>query len=245
MAKLKLTVDGDLPEYLKDFVTEAEDGEGFELDTEKVKDLPKMGEFRENNRKLFNERQKLNTDLEAATGRIAELEGQLEGDKKKGDKDKNDLETRLKALEESNAAKDEALQKERKRADKAKIKSDLSEALLGAGVKDKALPLALRGAMDGWQVSEDGEGVQLYSGDDLVLSKENAGEPMGLDEFATGFLRENPFLGAESSGDSTNTSTFKKGANGKYTIRGDHPNFAQEWGRLVTAHGEANVEVLD
>lgn len=218
MAKLKFSVDGDLPEHLKGLVTPLDDGEGFELDAERLVDLPKLDDFRTNNRQLFSDKERLGTELESTKAKVAELESQLEGGKQKVTQEKTDLETRLKDLEEKISAKDKALQEERQRADRQKVRSDIGEALAASGVKDGALADALEVATKGWQV--DGDALKLYQGEDLVLSKDNAGEPISPQEFAATFLKARPHFLAESSGDGGSANGLKT-VNGKIQIQKD------------------------
>jgi hypothetical protein len=220
MAKLRFDVDGDLPEELTGLAAPAPEGGGYELDLAALQDLPKINEFRANNRQLYNDKERLAQELAQAHDRVSALETSLEEGTRKVSKDKTDLETRLKSLEDQIAAKDKALGEERQRADRQRVRSELAEALTGAGVKDKALGDALAVATQGWQV--DGDRLKLYHGDDLALSKEQAGEPLGVAEFAATFLKDRPHFLAESSGDTARTPGFTA-VNGKVTVDANDP----------------------
>lgn len=223
MAKMKFTMEGDLPEALKGVAAPAEEGEGFELDIDKLGDLSKLDDFRSNNRTLHNEKTKLEKDLAAAQQAIADLEAKIDTSnkgKKDLDDEKKTLEQRLQALEDSNKAKDADIQQKNMKLARQNIRRSLSKALADAGVKATAMEDALEVGIRDWQVEGDPEegAVRLYHGENVVLSPDRAGEPITPEEWAGGWLKSRTHFLADSQGDGGRDGDVRR-VNGKIQVK--------------------------
>jgi len=242
MAKLRFDMEGDLPDELNGLAAAAEDG-GYELDLEALSNVgnTKIKEFRTNNIELAEANKALSGQLDTLKDQLAELETARAGESKKVSKAKSDLEERLEALERANKAKDEALAAQTAKVNRQTIHSELSKALTAAGIRPGALGDAIEVAAKGWAVDDDA--VKLYSGDNVVYSERDAGEPISPEEFAADWLKARPHFMAESSGDGAQPGAMKV-INGR--IRVD-PNDQQAWSEVVAkvADGKLDMDKVD
>lgn len=158
----------------------------------------KLAEFRDNNRSLNALKSELETSKAALEAKIGELQ-------KTGVKEPADVEAKIaKAVQEAVgplATQLRDLQKSEADAKLAlsrrELESSLTSAGLKAGVDEKALPDYLNRGLSVFK-HKDGK-ILATNGDTPLYSKKN-GDPLSVDEWASGLSAEAPHLFKPSKG---------------------------------------------
>ena len=178
----------------------------------------RVKEFRDNNITLRQENETLTANLDKYKGIDVEKYTELQTlERQKRDKElveSGDVETLINEkletvktdYEKRMADLNDALDKTRGELVATKVTDVLKTAAADAGVNPKALSDTVKLASDDWQL-RDGSPVHVRD-NEVVLSADTPGQPMGMGEYFKNMLNEKPYLFNGSSGaggsDSTN-----------------------------------------
>jgi hypothetical protein len=227
----------DLPDDVKKLYKKREDGK-FQLDTDDVVDKSKLDEFRTNNRELKAANEDLLRKFQAFEGvdpaKYKALLDKFQSDEeKKLMKDGNieevvKLRTAaiVKDRDDQLAAKDKLIAKLQEDTKKATSEKDtyIVETELRKAVDNPELGFQpnvaniLKDSVLKEFVHKDGKVIRVKPDGSSVFGK--SGDPMGLEEFVTGFAKEHPYLVKPSNGGGAHNE-HKPNANGKTMKRGD------------------------
>jgi hypothetical protein len=202
------------------------DGDGFVSARDHAALNTKLADFRDHNRALNRERDDLQVKLQALDGidpvevtkmreRLAELEKNNQPPPTPQNGDARDFDKLLQAaLDEAIAplkanvaeltAKNEKSEADRAAAEQALLRKDLESQLstigLKVGVDEKAITDYLVRGLNVWQIV-DGKPVAKHG--DVPVMSQRTGEPLTMDEWATGLMTDAPHLFKPSKGGGT------------------------------------------
>ena len=232
---LKFTINDlvEVPGPLRDLYTKTADGK-FILAVEGHPDAAKLSEFRNNNLALLREVEELRPlktkfegiDPEAVKAdrlKLTELE-----------KTKPEESRRLTELEAELAAEKTARASAQGKADRGLLRDTLRSKALAAGVLPAALDICLDKAEPVFAVVN--ETVQARPN---TFSKSRPGEPLSIDEWLTGAMKEFSFLFAASVGGGADPKRGG-GAGGAKELRNPSPAQLGEHAKAIS-RGELKV----
>ena len=166
-----------------------------DLEIEGMVDRNTHREFVNNNKALHEKSEAKDTEIEALKKKAADLEAAAGNT----DKEKETLAERIDRLEKSKAETDAELAKEREATVTERKKAIISKVAAGAGGRPKALSRIANDLVGEFDFV-DGELVQVKGGKP-VLSDDNAGKYVTVDERLVSFAKEEDYLFGETSGD--------------------------------------------
>lgn len=186
----------------------------FHLDAEvapPANDDSKLGEFRENNRKLFEQNQTLE-------GRVKTLETSLQGKETEVQTTKTTADERIAALEAANQQSQTEASEARASARKASLSDSLGKIGAAQGVKKSALGRFSEVHAGAFDFDDDGAAFVKGEGGRPMLSKEKPGERMAPEEYVANTLQTEDFWLDASGGDGAGGDGGGGGAAGVRTI---------------------------
>jgi len=182
----------------------------------------RIKEFRDNNINLKQQTEELETKLKGFEGidpakyqELAELERQKR-DKELIEKGEIDtlLNERLESVKTTYQTQIDAIKTEldttRGELVATKVTDTLKTAAANAGVRPEAMSDVVALASSNWELRE-GTPTLVQDGE-VVLSKENVGEPMGMPEYFKSMLQDKPFYFQSSAGSGGGSQTNARGA---------------------------------
>lgn len=205
-----------VPEALQEHYVE-QDGK-YVLDTDQK---ARIDEFRTNNITLKQQAEELQGKLKAFEGIDPEKYQELTAlERQKRDKElieAGDVETLLNERLESERSTYQkqidslktALDETRGELVATKVTDTLKTAAADAGVLPKAMNDVVKLASGDWELRE-GRPTYVQDGE-VVLSKENPGEPMGMGEYFKSMLHEKPYYFQTSAGSGGGSQTNARG----------------------------------
>lgn len=241
---LKTVVDSldSVPEALREHYTEENGSYVLAHDgNDRIK------EFRENNISLKQQAETLLEKLKAFDGvdpakyqELAELERQKR-DKELIEKGEIDtlLTERLESAKNTYQTQIDAIKAEldttRGELVATKVTDTLKTAAANAGVRPEAMDDVVRLASGSWEL-RDGTPTLVQDGE-VVLSKESAGDPMGMPEYFKSMLQEKPFYFQSSAGSGGGSQTNARGVK----VISNDPVLVGQYAEQI-AKGEVVVE---
>jgi hypothetical protein len=221
------TLDG-VPAGLRDHYTKANDGKfHLTLDGEP----PKLTEFRNTNIELLKERDALKAKFDGIDPEVAKADRA-----KVLDLEKTNPDARLKVLEAELATEKAIRIETQRKADRSRVRDVLRVRATAAGVLPAAMDMLLDKAEP--QFVMDGDVVKAKPN---TFSPTRPGEPLSVDEWMTGALKDLGFLfGRSNGGGSDGRPGGGSGGDGKTVLRDPTPQQLGEHAKAIAA-GEMRI----